>query len=123
RHRPWPLRPVHAGDHGVGPAPGVARSRPPHRLRRRPCHDRAGDRARARRRDGTVQGPMIVYKITAAAPWREAEAAGSFAGAPIDVRDGYIHLSTAAQVRETARLHFAGMDDLLLVAVDAEALG
>jgi uncharacterized protein (DUF952 family) len=65
----------------------------------------------------------LIYKITTAALWREAEASGAFTGAPIDVRDGYIHFSTAGQVRETARLHFAGARDLLLVAVDADALG
>jgi uncharacterized protein (DUF952 family) len=55
--------------------------------------------------------------------WRESEAAGVFKGAPIDLADGYIHFSTAAQVRETAAKHFAGMDDLLLIAVDERALG
>lgn len=65
----------------------------------------------------------IIYKIAPAALWRAAEAAGAFTGAPVDVADGYIHFSTAAQVRETARRHFAGQDDLVLVAVDAAALG
>ncbi len=66
---------------------------------------------------------MIIYKITTVALWREAEASGAFAGAPIDVRDGYIHFSTAGQARETARLHFRGQRDLILVAVEADALG
>ncbi|GJD50658.1 hypothetical protein OPKNFCMD_3401 [Methylobacterium crusticola] len=65
----------------------------------------------------------LVYKICPAASWRDAEAAGRFAGAPVDLADGYIHLSDAGQVRETAARHFAGMDDLVLVAVAAEALG
>lgn len=64
-----------------------------------------------------------IYKIVDRAAWREAEAAGRFAGAPLDLRDGFIHFSTAAQVRETARRHFAGMADLLLVEVDANRLG
>lgn len=67
--------------------------------------------------------PSVVYKIVPAALWRAAIAEGAFRGAPVDHRDGYIHLSTAAQVRETAARHFAGLDDLLLVAVDAAALG
>ena len=46
-----------------------------------------------------------------------------FDGASIDLTDGYIHFSSGAQARETAKRHFAGMDDLLLIAVDAEALG
>ena len=66
---------------------------------------------------------MIIYKITTVALWREAEATGAFTGAPIDVRDGYIHFSTAGQARETARLHFTGQRDLILVAVEADALG
>ena len=51
-----------------------------------------------------------------------SEAAGVFAGSPIDLLDGYIHLSTRRQVRETAARHFAGLDDLLLVAVTITAL-
>mgnify|MGYP001398925500 CR=1 FL=1 len=64
-----------------------------------------------------------VYKIVPAPLWTAAVAEGVFRGAPVDLADGYIHFSTAAQVRETARRHFAGQDDLLLVAVDAAALG
>ncbi len=65
----------------------------------------------------------IIYKICPDAMWREAQKAGRFDGAPIDLADGYIHFSTAAQVRETAAKHFAGQRDLVLVAVPAEALG
>src|SRR3954466_13685157 len=65
----------------------------------------------------------IIYKISDVALWREAERAGVFAGAPIDVTDGFVHFSTAAQAVETAARHFAGRSDLVLVAVDAEALG
>ncbi|WP_372421459.1 DUF952 domain-containing protein [Salinarimonas chemoclinalis] len=68
-------------------------------------------------------GTELVYKIAPRALWEEARAAGVFVGAPVDVADGFIHFSTAAQVRETARRHFAGLDDLLLVAVDVRALG
>lgn len=64
----------------------------------------------------------LIYKICPRALWREAEALGRFTGAPVDRADGFIHFSTAAQVRETAARHFAGQDDLLLVAVEAEAL-
>ena len=63
---------------------------------------------------------MLIYKIVPAPLWRDAEAAGVFDGAPIDLADGYIHFSTAAQARETAASHFAGQADLLLVAVDAD---
>ena len=66
---------------------------------------------------------MLVFKIVTAAEWRAAEAAGVFAGSAVDARDGFIHLSTAAQVRETAARHFSGQADLLLIAVDVAALG
>jgi uncharacterized protein (DUF952 family) len=64
-----------------------------------------------------------IYKIVPASLWREAERAGAFTGAPIDRADGFIHFSTAGQVAETAARHFAGQHDLVLVAVDADALG
>lgn len=66
---------------------------------------------------------QFIYKITPQAPWREAEANGRFTGAPIDVADGFIHFSTAEQVRETAAKHFSGQTDLLLVAIDGASLG
>jgi uncharacterized protein (DUF952 family) len=65
----------------------------------------------------------LVYKIAPVELWRRAEDSGLFTGAPIDMQDGFIHLSSAAQVKETARLHFAGQRDLLLIAVRATALG
>ncbi|KQP42784.1 dihydroorotate dehydrogenase [Methylobacterium sp. Leaf104] len=65
----------------------------------------------------------LIYKISPRAVWREAEAIGRFAGAPVDRADGYIHFSSADQVAETAARHFAGVGDLVLVAVEAEALG
>ncbi|HDO51639.1 MAG TPA: DUF952 domain-containing protein [Rhizobiales bacterium] len=64
-----------------------------------------------------------LYKICPRDAWRQAVEAGAFAGAPVDMRDGYIHFSTSAQVTETAAKHFAGQEDLMLVAVDAAALG
>ena len=65
----------------------------------------------------------LIYKICSEALWREAERVGVFAGAAIDLADGYIHFSTAAQAPETAARHFAGQGDLVLVAIAAEALG
>ena len=66
---------------------------------------------------------MLIFKITPETAWRAAEVDGLFEGAPVDRADGFIHLSTAAQVRETAARHFAGQRGLLLVAIDTEALG
>ena len=64
-----------------------------------------------------------IYKICPETLWREAEAAGRFDGAPVDRADGFIHFSTPSRSAETAARHFAGQDDLLLIAVDAAALG
>jgi len=66
---------------------------------------------------------MVVYKIVAESLWREAEATGIFQGAAIDRRDGYIHLSSREQVKETAALHFKGQDNLVLVAIEAATFG
>jgi len=65
----------------------------------------------------------LIYKIVTAAQWAEAEKVGEFAGAPIDLEDGYIHFSTAAQVVETVEKHFNGQLDLLIVSVDASRFG
>lgn len=66
---------------------------------------------------------MLIYKIIAEATWLAAQKAGVFAGAAIDLSDGYIHLSTATQAEETARRHFSGQTGLLLVAYDTAKLG
>ena len=65
----------------------------------------------------------FVYKIISRQEWDAAARAGAFNGAGVDLKDGYVHLSTAAQAPETARLHFAGREDLVLVRLDAERLG
>jgi uncharacterized protein (DUF952 family) len=64
-----------------------------------------------------------IYKICDQALWRAAEPDGLFIGTLADERDGFIHFSTSAQLAETAAKHFAGMSDLILVAVVSEALG
>jgi uncharacterized protein (DUF952 family) len=64
-----------------------------------------------------------LYKICPTALWREATRDGVFRGSEHDLRDGFIHFSTAEQLAETAAKHFAGQDDLLLIAVDGAALG
>jgi uncharacterized protein (DUF952 family) len=64
-----------------------------------------------------------IYKICSATAWREAERLGVFRGSADDARDGFIHLSSASQVAETANKHFFGEKNLFLVEVDAEALG
>lgn len=66
---------------------------------------------------------MLVYKIFRAPEWADLQANGTSRGAPIDVEDGFIHFSTAPQAAETAAKHFAGQDGLLILALDADALG
>jgi uncharacterized protein (DUF952 family) len=63
-----------------------------------------------------------IYKILPIAEWRAAQVAGRFEGSEIDLADGFIHFSTAAQAQETARRHFAGRDGLVVLAVEAEDL-
>lgn len=65
----------------------------------------------------------LVYTLVRAADWREAEAEGAYRGSADDRRDGFLHFSTAAQVRASAAKHRAGVPDVLLVAADAAALG
>jgi uncharacterized protein (DUF952 family) len=67
--------------------------------------------------------PTTAYKILTGEQMAALERDGSFAGAPVDLADGYIHLSTAAQLTETVDKHFAGQSDLHIAAVDVDALG
>ena len=64
-----------------------------------------------------------IYKILSRAAWDAARAAGRFEGAAVDRADGYIHFSTAAQAQETARKHFAGQADLVVLELEADDLG
>ena len=64
-----------------------------------------------------------IYKISPASAWREAERQGVYRGSADDLRDGFVHFSTAAQVAETAKRHFSGQTGLFLIEVDADVLG
>jgi uncharacterized protein (DUF952 family) len=64
-----------------------------------------------------------IYKILTRTDWEAARAAGRFAGSAVDLQDGYIHFSTAAQAQETARRHFHGQADLVVLEVQADDLG
>lgn len=66
--------------------------------------------------------PTTAYKVLTADQMRDLEA-DTFGGAPVDLADGYIHLSTEAQLTETVDKHFVGQTDLWVAAVDLEALG
>jgi uncharacterized protein (DUF952 family) len=65
----------------------------------------------------------LIYKILPRTDWDAALAAGRFDGSPVDLEDGYIHFSTAAQAQETAAKHFRGQPGLVVAAFEAEALG
>jgi uncharacterized protein (DUF952 family) len=58
------------------------------------------------------------FKVLTAAQWASWQQGGSFAGAPVDLADGYIHLSTAEQLEETLAKHFAGQRGLVIAEVD-----
>jgi uncharacterized protein (DUF952 family) len=64
-----------------------------------------------------------IYKILSRADWTAAHEAQRFEGSPVDLQDGFIHFSTAAQAQETARRHFAGQADLVVLEVEADDLG
>lgn len=66
---------------------------------------------------------MLIFKIFRRPEWQELKSRGKTQGAPIDLADGFIHLSTAEQVAETAAKHFAEESDLVLVAVETERMG
>ncbi len=66
---------------------------------------------------------MLIYKIFRADEWAALQAQGETGGAPVDLADGFVHFSTAAQAPETAARHFAGVDGLVLLELDAETLG
>ncbi|MFT4959855.1 MAG: hypothetical protein ACI92Z_000932 [Paracoccaceae bacterium] len=66
---------------------------------------------------------MLIYKIFRADEWTALQADGETLGAPIDLADGFVHFSTAEQAAETAAKHFAGVDGLLVLAVEASGLG
>ena len=67
--------------------------------------------------------PPIAYKIFTAAQWGQFQADGVFAGAPVDLADGYIHLSTADQLQGTMDKHFAGQTGLVIAEIDLVSLG
>ena len=65
----------------------------------------------------------IAFKILTAEQWASFARDGLFTGAPIDLADGYIHLSTSDQLEETLAKHFAGQENLTIAEVDLTLLG
>lgn len=85
----------------------------------------AGMRKRGRKRRTPAPIPVTdrAYKILTAQQFAQWQADGTFAGAPIDLADGYVHLSTADQLEETLEKHFAGQSGLVVATVDLTLLG
>jgi len=71
----------------------------------------------------TRSGPAHVFKVVARETWEEACRRGTFGGSDDDLRDGFIHLSAAHQLAGTLAKHFKGQTDLVLITLDADALG
>ena len=65
----------------------------------------------------------IAYKVMSAVEAKQMQRDGVFRGSPVDIADGYIHLSTASQLAGTLDRHFSGVEGLMLVAVDLTLLG
>lgn len=63
------------------------------------------------------------FKIFTADQWQQFEADGCFTGAPVDLADGYIHMSTADQLNGTLEKHFAGQEGLVIAEIDLSAFG
>ena len=67
--------------------------------------------------------PTTAYKILTADQWTQFQTDGAFTGAPIDLADGYIHMSTADQLSETLSKHFSGQDNLTIAEIDLTNFG
>lgn len=66
----------------------------------------------------TTSKPVTAFKILTAEQWAQFQTDGVFKGAPVDLADGYIHLSTQDQVQGTLDKHFAGQEGLVIAEVD-----
>jgi uncharacterized protein (DUF952 family) len=66
---------------------------------------------------------MLIFKICSKAVWEQIQHLTSWHGSPHDLRDGFIHFSTASQLQGTIQKHYAGETDLVLLAVEEETLG
>ncbi len=65
----------------------------------------------------------LIYKVCRAPEWQRASTAQAYAGSSDDIRDGFIHMSTAEQLAGTLARHFKGQTDLVLISFDPAALG
>ena len=68
------------------------------------------------------QTEEYIYKICSINNWKAAQQIGVFKGFGIDLIDGFIHFSSKGQVKGTARLHFKGERELLLLKIETKNL-
>ena len=71
----------------------------------------------------SLRNPEFIYKIASHDTYRVFAKTGIFPGMAVDIKDGYVHFSTAAQLAETLRLHFAGQGDVVVFSVRSADLG
>ena len=70
-----------------------------------------------------IANPDTAYKILTSEQWAQFQTDGVFHGAPVDLADGYIHMSAADQVQGTLDKHFGGQTALVIAEVDLAVLG
>ena len=63
------------------------------------------------------------FKVLTQHQWADFERERVFRGAPVDIADGYIHLSTAEQLEGTIARHFAGQSCLMIAEIDLVQFG
>ena len=66
---------------------------------------------------------LFAYKVLTAEQFDQFKADGVFKGAPVDLADGYIHMSTREQAADTVAKHFAGQDRLVMLMIDLAPFG
>tara|TARA_B100000989_G_C19244092_1_gene345273 strand:- start:55 stop:387 length:333 start_codon:yes stop_codon:yes gene_type:complete len=63
-----------------------------------------------------------IYKICRIQEWQLACIKNVYAGSQVDLQDGFIHFSTQQQLSTTARKHFHGQKNLILIEIDIQNL-
>ena len=63
-----------------------------------------------------------IYKICTITEWKQALLKGIYFGSEVDLRDKFIHFSTAQQVEQTLLIHFSRVNNLCLLKVSTEGL-
>jgi beta-hydroxylase len=67
--------------------------------------------------------PQVAYKVLSSNEFTQWQDDGTFTGSPVDLADGFIHLSTVDQMSETLQKHFIGQPGLVIATIDLALLG